>query len=743
MNLPRYPSHARRWIVIMCVVILAGCGQPIYDGVSFQPMVNGISLTADADPANYQWPLTRDGYVVAKPPPMAFVTSFGEPLTRPDPLTAELVPWSEEGLDDRAKQLLREAYAPIPEQPDRALLLDRDQFAGSQAFDVSVDSSRLIVLSGNKLTLYRTDDGSLVGHLPLPKEIASTTPRMTAVRFCGTSKDMLVASEKQIFRISGSDKSVVARSASCGEAIAQWIVNDDDKSMLMRSESGKLFGGDPNLEVFTAYDVGSNLAFDACGLSADGRRIGVVANNRARVYTVDQFQIIDQHDHADVGFNPQVAIAMGISTDAWVDGDGIFYSNPLEEKPTTNAYRMFWQPLMVSACYRDPRVNWFVTVGRRMVDGSAQYVLFDLGANSRNHSFPTPLPELPERIAHGIGGTRVAVSDSSGLHLYRRDEYRSPEPIYLSQWTYDWVDADEIETIERLLSIFKSQTRLGYGVTSESIRGRIISEIASRWRYLQQNQPDDEILARLESWLAEGSQLALVASAIRHYQLGWRARGDGFASTVSEEGFETYGKHIELAKQQLDRAIELGDPPLQALKFRIEAGLESDESLEEVDPLCRLACAAYPGEYDPHISLMFKLLPRWFGEQGDTLAHANYAAKMLEEPEASLLYFQLVCPVPRYIPLDDVQAWKSYDPHRVRRGLDEFIRRGMTAGDDMYFFWAQLNRRTHDRATGDRLLAYLMEHEAAPPHELTHGKLRYESPALYLAVERLRGNPVP
>lgn len=730
----------RQTVLVACcwMLGLSGCVDPIHDSV-LPPSTAAVVLTSKSDTSRYDWPLTRDGYVVAKPPQMAYVTSFGKRLGRPDPVTAKVVPWSEEGLDKRALRFLRHAYGPVSDRPNVVLRLTKEQFVGPQAFDVSVDGSRLIVIDDQGLALYKTTDGTLVGHLKLPAEVAAANPPVDAVRFCGKSNDFLVASPQQIFRISSKDKSVT-RTKGCGESVAQWIVNDDDKSMIIRTESGKLFGGDPTLNFFSAYSLGKDLTFDAVSLSPDGKRIGVCLDGIARTYVQDNFQVIDQVDYRQAKLDPNVSIASGVYTEAWADGDGIFYTYTGEDgNRHGGVYHMLWKPLQISMCAEEVNSNYYLILGQRFFNGTEQLVLFDYGVVARNNSLPTVIDEMPTRIAHGRNGAQVALLDSGGLSLIERDHWRTSAPVFPEEWVYRWIDEDKMSVVEKLLEIVESQDRYAFGISSEELRSRMINAIAKRWRYLDQNEPNGEMLARLEDWRLDGSQLALTASGLRHYHRAWNERGSGTSDTVSRQGWQGYQDRSKLAKEDLDRAIALGDPPLVAIEYRIDVGLEGDEGLKEVDPLCRQASELYPGELEPHASIAYKLLPRWMGETGDSVSFALSAAKAFEGGDGDVLYSRIIGRLAYSIHWGDTLAWKSYDSQRMQRGLEESMRRGLHDGVNPFLNWLQLRNRARNQSMSDQLLEHLLGHRAGYPYILTDGHYEAEQAMIHHDASRIRG----
>jgi hypothetical protein len=262
--------------------------------------------------------------------------------------------------------------------------------------------------------------------------------------------------------------------------------------------------------------------------------------------------------------------------------------------------------------------------------------------------------------------------------------------------------------------------------------------MAARWMYLTENDPTSEFISGLEQWRDESGQLGLVVDGLRHYRIAWNARGGGLANTVTQKGWQTYGRYLELAGEQLDKAIELGNPPAAALEKRISVALEHGKSLQDVDRWCRLSTELYPTEIDPHDAIAFKLLPQWFGEQGDALSFALSVSKMFEGPEGDRKYLWLTNGLVAQLDFSNTVAWRSYDSNRIRRGLDECFRRNEYAGTSLCMLWMQFNHRTRDHESADRVLKHLMANRAAPPSYMTHGNYRDLGPQMHSRAEVIR-----
>ena len=142
------PMFLVRLIVLACLPIL-GCGQPIYEVVA--PVASDQTETTEAsDAEQYNWPLSKAGYFVEKPPPMAFVSAFTKPIEIVDPVTAELVPWNDEELHTVASALLHDVYDPPEEQLDVKCKIERSQLLGPMTYDVTRDGKGMITVETDK-----------------------------------------------------------------------------------------------------------------------------------------------------------------------------------------------------------------------------------------------------------------------------------------------------------------------------------------------------------------------------------------------------------------------------------------------------------------------------------------------------------------------------------------------------------------------------------------------------------------
>ncbi|MBX7259139.1 MAG: ankyrin repeat domain-containing protein [Candidatus Hydrogenedentes bacterium] len=193
--------------------------------------------------------------------------------------------------------------------------------------------------------------------------------------------------------------------------------------------------------------------------------------------------------------------------------------------------------------------------------------------------------------------------------------------------------------------------------------------------------------ARLEKWKTAYPdsitwRLVLAAS---YRQCGWRERGTGFASIVTEKGWQEFAKYLGKAQAALDeaRAMEPKDPAFyvlclnQALEYHAETKQESVISQVEnmapgaVAPDDRVAKAFEEGvavepEYFPlYYARVRSLLPEWGGNPASMLQFAEESEARTEKIPGACLYSRIAWEIFRYKQIDFTTdflfSWKKID----------------------------------------------------------------------------------
>jgi hypothetical protein len=129
-------------------------------------------------------------------------------------------------------------------------------------------------------------------------------------------------------------------------------------------------------------------------------------------------------------------------------------------------------------------------------------------------------------------------------------------------------------------------------------------------------------------WLAAKpeSSAARIAYARHLTDYAWKARGNGYADSVSQKSWELFGERLNEALKLLKEARKMPekDAYLWRSVFTVAMGQGWDKSA--YDELVKEAHAAEPTFWPYDTSRAYSLLPRWYGEPGDWEAFAEETA---------------------------------------------------------------------------------------------------------------------
>ncbi len=160
----------------------------------------------------------------------------------------------------------------------------------------------------------------------------------------------------------------------------------------------------------------------------------------------------------------------------------------------------------------------------------------------------------------------------------------------------------------------------------------------------------DEHFAEIKKWIAAypESAAARIVLAESYINYAWEARGNGTADTVSGAGWSKFGERIQLAEVALLDAAKLKEKCPYWYESMQSVALAQGWDKEQERSLFDEATTFEPTYYQYYREYANYLMPRWYGEEGETQALAEEAAKKLPDPDGSIVYFEiasmLVCP---------------------------------------------------------------------------------------------------
>ena len=119
------------------------------------------------------------------------------------------------------------------------------------------------------------------------------------------------------------------------------------------------------------------------------------------------------------------------------------------------------------------------------------------------------------------------------------------------------------------------------------------------------NWPDESI-----SWLLKGRG---------YIQMAWEARGNGYADTVTDEGWKLFGERLAIAEESLHRARMLNpkDPRIAEAVLVVELG--QGKGPGRLDMWFKRAMELNPNDYSACSKKLYYLEPKWHGSVEEML----------------------------------------------------------------------------------------------------------------------------
>ncbi|MCD0458265.1 hypothetical protein [Roseiconus lacunae] len=685
-NLKR--SHLAFVAVLMLVGLAIGCDRVIHHSISreanvtpvewIDPVTDSVAESPDANNASarYQWPLKEGNYVVSKPAPMGYLNEFSKPFSMDERFEASLVKCSDLNLNATAKAFLTEAYAPPPTEMQLLVEVAKTDFNGAGAFDLSTDGERLIVLNGDEVVLYNLSDAKRVGSFSLPGDWPNAAPDL--IRFCGESNDFLIGSNQKLCRVSGRTGAVVAQADLHGDPIVQCETDSNDRVVALLTSSGNLFYGDLQLKKITPIDTGERFV-KSMGLAKDGSQI-VVDVGGPFVFNLEEEGEVTSKDLFHGYSGKQQTVVAGDSSHLWLDGHHpkVLHRNVDSEGEATQKFSIahcYWKPSLAAPFSVVEGYNSFVAVGRRLTRQGLQWILFDLGPVNHAYSYPIVLAEKPMRLLCSDDGEVVVLLQNDRIKAYRRQVWKTPGRWRLSDLGYQLVNESPMRELEKLHEAIGRQTRINGAGSPSELQYLLLTRVSYRWLYLEKQgdqllDKERQVLEKIKQWHQQGGALAKSANGFRLRRLAWEARGTGTVDTVSAQGFETFYEKNQQAEEELAEVVEQMDkPPILALSTLVAVRLDLEHELHSINELAKRTVELYPDHLGAAGEIAFKLLPQWFGEEGDLISFATAHANLYQGQYSDMVYTRLMGDsLPHHMNLT-ARERHTIDTDRLSRGV--------------------------------------------------------------------------
>jgi hypothetical protein len=230
--------------------------------------------------------------------------------------------------------------------------------------------------------------------------------------------------------------------------------------------------------------------------------------------------------------------------------------------------------------------------------------------------------------------------------------------------------------------------------------------------HIDDGTPDpqcEEFLNKIRAWIAArpDSVTAKVALADALTDYAWKARGSGWANTVSQNADQLFEDRLRQAQQVLDEAKYLPQkcPEWWDVQQTVALGLGMDKNayLQMVNE----GIASEPTYMDIYTNAILFLQPRWYGEAGDSENFIQTQADRRGGVEGDILYARCVWNLD-LLRLDP-NLFEAHPPlswPRIAKGFDLLLSRYPTSLS-VKSEYARLAAQKGDRATAKNLFSQI------------------------------------
>jgi hypothetical protein len=154
-------------------------------------------------------------------------------------------------------------------------------------------------------------------------------------------------------------------------------------------------------------------------------------------------------------------------------------------------------------------------------------------------------------------------------------------------------------------------------------------------------------ILKLEKWAQSGpaSSTPRIVLAQTYLRFAWKARGHGYANTVTQESWALFHGRVKSARSTLEQAAVLAETSPHWYLQMQNVALVQNWDRAAFDALAERALAHEPGYQYFAVSESNYLLPKWHGQPGDTERYAAEVADRIGGDEGEAVYFQIAAAI--------------------------------------------------------------------------------------------------
>ncbi len=182
-------------------------------------------------------------------------------------------------------------------------------------------------------------------------------------------------------------------------------------------------------------------------------------------------------------------------------------------------------------------------------------------------------------------------------------------------------------------------------------------------------------ISKLQKWMSARPQsvTARIALAETYINLAWKARGGGFADSVSAAGGLQFERQIQMAQKTLMDASDLTAKCPQWYFDMLEIARDQGWSREQTRALFERAIAFEPAYYHNYRAYASNLLPKWNGEPGQAEAFADESNRRIGGRQGAFVYFEIASVL--YCTCSSVPVTPSLSWPTIQEGFAEVEQR--------------------------------------------------------------------
>jgi hypothetical protein len=222
----------------------------------------------------------------------------------------------------------------------------------------------------------------------------------------------------------------------------------------------------------------------------------------------------------------------------------------------------------------------------------------------------------------------------SPQNLQTELEYQSPIKQYFSEGNYDQLEKTIKEAREGKGRVLGGSWKVleFYFAIHETFLGANPDE--SDWKMFFDS---------LNKWIAAKPESAAARISLAQAYMGyaWRARGNGYASSVTDRGWDLFRERVGLATSTLAEAAHLKQKCPYWYEEMQTVALAQGWDKSQTRELMEQAVAFEPDYYHFYREHANSLQTKWYGDEGELESFAKEASDRVGGPKGDILYFEI------------------------------------------------------------------------------------------------------